>query len=177
PGTLLGPGVKFAHLSYVQRLSNEHSLACRRLIESDWYQQRWGDRVRLNYAQIAQFDNCAGGNRRATSFSSITGFGADIIVVDDAHDIENVDSNTVREATLRVWDEVLPTRLNDPKAGMFIVIMQRSHECDLIGHILAKEFNGMHVCLPAKFEGGHPYVFFDPKWPVPRKTDCCTSSM
>lgn len=86
PGTMMGPGVKFAHLSYVQRLSNEDSLACRRLIESDWYQQRWGDRVRLNYAQIAQFDNFAGGNRRAMSFSSITGFGADIIVVDDAHD-------------------------------------------------------------------------------------------
>ena len=77
----------------------------------------------------------------------------------------------IREATLRVWDEVLPTRLNDPKTGMFIVIMQRSHERDLIGHILAKEFNGMHVCLPAEFEGGHPYVFLNPKWPVPRKTD------
>ena len=105
------------------------------------------------------------------SFSSITGFGADIIVVDDAHDIENVESNVIREAALRVWDEVLPTRLNDPKIGMFIVIMQRSHERDLIGHILAKEFNGIHVCLPAEFEGGHPYVFLNPQWPVPRKTD------
>jgi predicted phage terminase large subunit-like protein len=171
PGTMMGPGVKFAYLSYVQRLSNEHSLACRRLIESDWYQRLWGNRVRLDYTQIAQFDNHGGGSRRAMSFSSITGFGADIIVVDDAHDIENVESNVIREATLRVWDEVLPTRLNDPKTGMFIVIMQRSHERDLIGHILAKEFNGMHVCLPAEFEGGHPYLFLNPKWPVPRKTD------
>jgi len=171
PGTMMGPGVKFAYLSYVQRLSNEHSLACRRLIGSDWYQRRWGDRVRLNYTQIEQFDNFAGGNRRAMSFSSITGFGADIIVVDDAHDMENVESNVIRDATLRVWDEVLPTRLNDPKTGMFIVIMQRSHERDLIGHILAKEFNGIHVCLPAEFEGGHPYVFLNPKRPVPRKTD------
>jgi hypothetical protein len=171
PCTMMGPGVKFAYLSYVQRLSNEHSLACRRLIESDWYEGQWGDRVQLDYTQIAQFDNLAGGNRRAMSFSSITGFGADIIVLDDAHDIENVESTVIREATLRVWDEVLPTRLNDPKAGMFIVIMQRSHERDLIGHILAKEFNGMHVCLPAEFEAGHPYVFLNPKWPVPRKTD------
>ena len=73
--------------------------------------------------------------------------------------------------TLRVWDEVLPTRLNDPKAGMFIIIMQRSHERDLIGNILAREFNGIHVCRPAEFEGGHPYVFRNPKWPVPRRTD------
>ena len=48
---------------------------------------------------------------------------------------------------LRVWDEVLPTRLNDPKTGIFIVMMQRSHERDLIGHILAKEFNGIHEFL------------------------------
>jgi hypothetical protein len=171
PGTMMGPGVKFAYLSYVQRLSNEHSLACRRLIESDWYEELWGDRVQLDYTQIAQFDNLSGGNRRAMSFSSITGFGADIIVLDDAHDIENVESTVIREATLRVWDEVLPTRLNDPKAGMFIVIMQRSHERDLIGHILAKEFSGMHVCLPAEFEARHPYVFLNPTWPVPRRTD------
>ena len=138
PGTMMGPGVKFGYLSYVQKLSNAHSVACRRLIQSDWYQQRWGDRVQLNYTQKEQFDNFAGGNRRAMSFSSVTGFGADIIVVDDAHDIKNIESNTIREDTLRAWDEVLPTRLNDPKTGMFVVIMQRSHERDLIGHILAK---------------------------------------
>ena len=171
PGTLMGPGVKFAFLSYVQRLSDEHSLASRRLIESDWYQRRWSNRAQLDQAQIAQFDNLAGGSRRGMSFSAITGFGADIVVVDDAHDIENVESDKIREGTLQVWNEVLPTRLNDPKTGMFIVIMQRSHERDLIGHILAKEFNGMHVCLPAEFEAGHPYVFLNPKWPVPRKSD------
>lgn len=43
--------------------------------------------------------------------------------------------------------------------GIFIVVMQRSHERDLIGHILAKEFNGMHVCLPPEHERNHPYVF------------------
>ena len=66
---------------------------------------------------------------------------------------------------------LLPTRLNDPKTGIFIVMMQRSHERDLIGHILAKEFNGTHVCLPAEFEPHHPYVFVNPKFPVPRRTD------
>ena len=159
PDTLMGPGVKFAHLSYVQKLSNEHSIGCRYLIQSEWYQQRWGDRVQLNYAQISQFDNFAGGNRRAMAFSSITGFGADIVVIDDAHDITNVESDVIRDYTLRVWDEVLPTRLNDPKTGIFIVMMQRSHERDLIGQILAKEFNGIHVCLPAEFEPHHPCVF------------------
>jgi predicted phage terminase large subunit-like protein len=173
PETLSGPGVKFAHLSYVQKLSNEHSDACRRLVTSDWYQTRWGGQCQLDRDQIELFSNLAGGERRAMSFSSLTGFGADIIVVDDAHDMKTVDSDVARETILRTWDEVLQTRLSDPKTGIFIVIMQRSHERDLIGHILAKEFNGMHVCLPAEHERSHPYVFLKarPGWEVPRKSD------
>jgi predicted phage terminase large subunit-like protein len=65
----------------------------------------------------------------------------------------------------------LQTRLNNPQTGMFIVIMQRSHERDLVGHILAKEFDGMHVCLPAEFERDHPHVFRNPNRPLPRRTD------
>ena len=71
PGTLSGPGVKFAHLSYVQKLSNEHSDACRRLVSSDWYQARWGSQCRLDRDQIELLSNFAGGDRRATSFSSL----------------------------------------------------------------------------------------------------------
>jgi predicted phage terminase large subunit-like protein len=176
PGTLMGPGVKFAHLSYVQELSGEHSNACRTLIESDWYQTRWSERCSLERRAVKHLSNWAGGERRAMTFRSVTGFGADIIVIDDAHDIKLVDSPAIREEALRTWDEVLQTRLNNPQTGMFIVIMQRSHERDLVGHILAKEFNGMHVCLPAEFERDHPYVFLNPNFPVPRRTDSSNGS-
>ena len=178
PASLLGPGVKFAYLSYVQKLSNDHSDACRRLISSEWYAKHWGSRCHLIRDQVEHLTNCNGGSRFAMSFSSVTGFGADIVVVDDAHDIQKAESSTIREATLRTWDEVLQTRLNDPKAGMFIVIMQRSHERDLIGHILAREFNGQHVCLPAEYEANHPYVFAraKPDWEVKRQTDSSNGS-
>lgn len=171
PGTLMGPGVKFAHLSYVQELSGDHSNACRTLIESDWYHARWGARYSLERRAVKHLSNCAGGERRAMTFRSVTGFGADIIVIDDAHDIKLVDSAAIREEALRTWDEVLQTRLNNPQTGMFIVIMQRSHERDLVGHILAKEFDGIHVCLPAEFERNHPHVFRNPNWLLPRRTD------
>ena len=51
----------------------------------------------------------------------------------------------------------MQTRLNDPKTGAFIIIMQRVHENDLTGHILANEYNAWdHLCLPARYEIGHP---------------------
>lgn len=65
----------------------------------------------------------------------------------------------------------MQTRLNDPKTGAFIIIMQRVHENDLTGHILSNELGDEwdHLCLPARYEVGHPTPtrsslnFFDPR--------------
>ena len=51
----------------------------------------------------------------------------------------------------------MQTRLNDPKTGAFVIIMQRVHENDLTGHILANAPDDWdHLCLPARYEIGHP---------------------
>lgn len=161
-GKLKGPGVKFLFLTYDQLLSTRDSVKCRQLIESKWYQERWGHRYTLRADQNTKtrFDNMCGGHRIATSINGMaTGEGGDIIVIDDAHNIKHIESDTVRLETLRTWDEVLPTRLNNPKTGVFLIIMQRSHERDLTGHILARETGWTHLCLPARYEPDHPYVF------------------
>jgi predicted phage terminase large subunit-like protein len=162
PDKLRGPGVKFMYLTYDQQLSTRDSIKCRQLIESLWYQERWGYRFDLRHDQNTKtrFDNMQGGHRIATSSNGMaTGEGADIIVWDDPHNIKHIESDTIRLEQLRTWDEVLPTRLNNPKTGVFLVIMQRSHERDLTGHILAKETGWTHLCLPARYEPDHPYVY------------------
>jgi len=160
PGSHLGAGVKFAFISYAQDLSNDHSRKTRQLVEGPWFQRQWANRVQLrrDANRVERFDTVAGGHRLALSFTGkITGFGADIVVIDDAHNIREAESTAIREDVLRTWDETLPTRLNDPKTGAFIVIMQRSHERDLVGHILAKETGWTHLCLPARYEPDHPH--------------------
>jgi predicted phage terminase large subunit-like protein len=37
--------------------------------------------------------------------------------------------------------------------------MQRSHEQDISGHILANDLGYTHVCLPAEYETKHPFLF------------------
>ena len=66
PGTLIEIVSSFFYPSHVLvvSISNQHSLAWGRLIESDSYRRRWDDRVQLDYTQIAQFDNFAGDCRR-----------------------------------------------------------------------------------------------------------------
>lgn len=157
-----GPGVKFMHLSYESTLSTRDGVKCRQIITSPWYQRLWGHRFQLrdDQNQKTRFDNLRGGHRLSTSECGvITGEGADIIVFDDPHNVRDLggSSNLARETTLQFWDEALPSRLNDQEHGVFIVIMQRVHERDLSGHILASELGWTHLCLPAVYETKHPF--------------------
>ncbi|NQU44870.1 phage terminase large subunit [bacterium] len=152
--TLGGPGLRLLYASYAQSLSIRDSVKCRRLIESDLYRQHFGDMFRLTGDQNTKqkFENDKGGVRIATSVDgSLTGEGGDIIVVDDPHNVRESESEPTREAALTWWDEAMSTRLNDPRRGAYVVIMQRVHERDLAGHIL--EMGGWeHLCLPAEYE-------------------------
>lgn len=160
PKSWLGAGTKFTYLSYQQELTTRDSISCRRLIDSPWYQDLFGDRFRFSHDEnrTTKFTNSRGGHRLSLSIQGkITGEGADVFVIDDPHNVKDMESRVLRESTLRVWDEALPTRLNDPNWSPFVIIMQRTHERDLCGHILAKELGWTHLCLPAEYEPDHPF--------------------
>jgi predicted phage terminase large subunit-like protein len=158
---LAGPQVQFLFASYAQTLSIRDSVKCRRLIESAWYQTRWGDRFALTGDQNTKirFDNDQGGYRLATSVGgALTGEGGSIIVVDDPHNVTDIVSDIQRLSDLLWWDEAMSTRRNDPKTGAYVIIMQRLHDRDLTGHILATERDWEHLCLPMRYEKSHPHV-------------------
>ena len=167
------PEKRFLFASYAGTLSIRDSVKCRRLIDSAWYKRYFGDTFSLttDQNQKQRFENDKTGIRIATSVDgALTGEGGDIIVVDDPHNVREAESSAVREGVLAWWDQAMQTRLNDPKTGAFIIIMQRVHENDLTGHILANEYNDWdHLCLPARYEIGHPtptktsLAFTDPR--------------
>ena len=130
-------------------------MKCRRLIESPWYQERWGDRFALTSDQNTKgrFDNNRSGYRLATSVGgAATGEGGDRIVCDDPHNVQEAESDSVRKATIDWWDVVMSTRVNDPKTAAKVVVMQRCHQQDLSGHLL-EQGGWEHLCLPAEYEG------------------------
>jgi predicted phage terminase large subunit-like protein len=178
------PWLRFLFMSYAESLSIRDSVKCRRIIQSDWYQARWGAyapkpkkgiedrRVILTGDQNAKsrFENTQTGQRIASSIDGMaTGEGGDAIIVDDPHNVKDTQSvsGTALNNVINWWDEVMPTRLNDLKTGVKVIIMQRCHEKDLTGHILGKEHDYEHLCLPARFEVDHKY-----KWAAdPRSID------
>ncbi len=155
------PSKKFLYASYAGSLSIRDSVKCRRLIDSRWYKEHFGESFKLtgDQNQKQRFENDHTGARIATSVDgALTGEGGDIIVIDDPHNVRESESSAVRDGVLEWWDQAMQTRLNDPKTGAFIIIMQRVHERDLTGHILANEMEGEwdHLCIPARYEIGHP---------------------
>ena len=157
------PQIKYIFGSYAQELSTRDSLKRRRIIQSKWYQERWGHRFNLVYDQNqkTRFENDQTGYCIATSTGGIgTGEGGDRIIVDDAHNIRDVESDTKRQGVLSWWDESMPTRLDDEDTGAYIGIMQRSHQQDLSGHVIDKwqkgEIDLDLLCLPARYEKDHP---------------------
>jgi predicted phage terminase large subunit-like protein len=149
------PERRWLYSSYGAQLSIRDSVKCRRLIESTWYQQRWGDRFALTSDQNTKgrFDNIRSGYRLSTSVGgAATGEGGDRIVCDDPHNVQEAESDAVRKGTLEWFDVVMSTRTNDPKTAAKVVVMQRCHQQDLSGHLL-EQGGWEHLCLPAEYEG------------------------
>ena len=149
------PEFRWLFASYAGSLSVRDSLKCRRLIQSPWFQERWGHVFTLTGDQNAKtfFENDQYGYRFATSVgAATTGHGGDGIVIDDPHNALEAQSDAMRESTLEWFDQAMSTRLNNPKTGAIVLVMQRLHETDLAGHVL-KAGGYEHLCLPAEYEG------------------------
>lgn len=167
---LRDPTSRWMFASYAADLSTRDSLACRRLIESPWFKERCGDRFELaGDANLkTHFENSRGGYRIATSVGGgVTGHGGDFLVVDDPHNAKEGESDAVRMATTTWFDLAWSNRFTDPARTAFVVIMQRLHEGDVTGHLLAKKAGWEHLCLPAEFDGQRSTLTSG--WKDPRK--------
>lgn len=154
------PELQFLYASYAHSLSLRHSVYCRNLIKSEWYQKYWGKKFKIldNSDAQSRFDNNQFGYRMTTTVGSApTGFHADILVTDDANNAKDSESEVMRQNTNEWYSHVWPTRLNSQKTGCFIDVQQRLHENDLSGHIKKMGIpNLVHLRLPMEYERGHP---------------------
>lgn len=158
---------RFMATSYRADLALRDADKTRQLIRSPWYQQRWGNivgalrdtklQIRKDQDQKTRFANEAGGYRFSTSVAGIMGEGGDYVILDDPHNVEQAESDDVRDSTVDRIRMALPTRVRSIDGGV-CVMMQRLHERDYAGHMIADEAALVHLCLPARYEKKHPFV-------------------
>lgn len=152
---LCGPHVKFVGVSYDPQLTIRDATKSRRIIDSEWYQARYGRRFSImdDRDRTAMYENSAGGFRFSTSIEGgLTGEGGDIILIDDPISAKKANWESARDTVNEWWDGTVQTRLNDQQTGAKIIIMQRLHEDDLVGHVLDREEGWVHLNLPMEFD-------------------------
>jgi hypothetical protein len=107
---------------------------------SPWYRRIFPTRLAPHRQAVQEFITTRQGFRLATSTGGVlTGRGADIILIDDPLNPEEALSEVQRQAGNGWYDHTLYSRLNDKRHGVIVIIMQRLHEDDLVGHVLGQE--------------------------------------
>ncbi len=151
PAFVLGhwPSAQIVCASYGQDLASKLALDCRTLMGSEWYRGLFPVQLSPSKQAVGDFQTTLHGFRLATSVGGVlTGRGADFIIIDDPLKPDEAVSPTRRQAVNEWFDNSVLSRLNDKRKGCIILITQRLHEDDLVGHVLEQE-NWDLVRLPA----------------------------
>ncbi len=90
-----------------------------------------------------------GGGRKSVSLGGgITGFGANLIIIDDLGKPSEMRHDTYCQELRDFFDQTLFSRLNDKRTDRIVSIQQRLHPDDFSAYLLEKDTFD-HLCLPS----------------------------
>ena len=139
PAFVLGhfPSMQFICASYTQDLANKLSNDTRSIMASNWYREIFPDANISPFKDTQEvFETTRHGGRRATSIGgAMTGFGGDIILIDDPQKPTEMAHESSRHRARDWLFNTAMSRFNSHKDGILVIIMQRLHEDDLVGNI------------------------------------------
>lgn len=146
------PSRRTLHASHGFELARDLSDRARRVVESEWYRSRFGITLRSDQNRAHDFANTASGRRYAVGVGgSLTGVRGDGCAVDDSLNAVDRSSKAIRESVNNWFVDSMLNRLDNPDKAFAVVIQQRLHSDDLIGHLLERG-GWEHLCLPAEFD-------------------------
>lgn len=162
------PWMRWLFSSYSLSLVCRDAAKSRLLMDSAWYQERWGHTFRFRTKAVTEYDNDRTGGRIGVSVGAgTTGEKGDILAIDDPHNVTEVESDTVRKGTIQWWDEAFYNRSNDLQRGPHVVIGQRTHWDDLQGHLIEQGGEDLvWLNIPEEFEADQKCR--TPLWTDPR---------
>ena len=138
---LLGhnPAARIINATYGQELTADFARQFRILVNSPCYRPIFPT-MRVTKDTEVESITSLGGYRFGTSVGgTLTGRGGDFIIIDDPMKPEEAMSKSERDRTIGWFKGTVSTRLDDKRKGVIILVMQRLHEEDLVGHLLETE--------------------------------------
>lgn len=152
PAAILGrnPTRRIICVSHTEDLARKFSLDRRAIIQSHWYRGLYPQmQLTSGRPRELELETTRRGSILAAGVGgAILGRGADLIIMDDPIKATEAFWEAGRRHVAEFYDSTMYTRLNDKQTGAILIIMQRLHENDLVGHVLGQE-EWEVVSLPA----------------------------
>lgn len=149
PAFILGhdPKANIICVSYNDELAETLAGQCRMVMISSWYRDLFPQAVlSADKSAVNDFHTIASGGRYATSVGgTLTGRGADWIVIDDPIKPTDALSDVQRKKVNDWYGNTLYSRLNDKRTGKILLIMQRLHLDNLCGYIINRTPDVRHI--------------------------------
>lgn len=146
--------------SYGQDLADKHARDTRNIMSQQFYRRLFpGTVLSAQKQSVNDFMTTKGGFRMSTSVGGVlTGRGADGIIIDDPLKPDEALSESRRKAVNEWYDNTLLSRLNSKEDGFIIIVMQRLHQDDLVGHVLDRGEDWEILNFPAIAEQNEDYI-------------------
>ena len=137
-------------VSYSDLLAKKHANDCRALMHSALFRFLFpATRISPAKDSETEFMTTKRGSRLATSVGgTLTGRGGSLVIVDDALKPQDANSQSAREALKQWYGNTLLSRLDHKQGDAIVVVMQRLHPDDLVGHLI-EQGGWTHLNLPA----------------------------
>lgn len=154
--------IKAISISHTNGLSTEVNSKRQKIINSQEFQELWGDEIKLLSNTTGYLNDTRGGELRALNRNNLTGYGGDIIINDDLTNAEAARKD--KAEMLNTWEyykNTMPSRINDINKCIIMNIQQRLAPNDITGHIQsdsALSSTYVYIVIPAYFETTTHYI-------------------
>lgn len=140
PAWLMGrdPSSQVIGASYAHSLAERNVMKCRQIMQSEWYMELFPRTIiSKDQNQKDYFTTTQNGAYKGTGIGgTITGFGCNVLIVDDPINPREAVSDTIRTNAIDEIRSTLFSRFNDYKNRKFVMIMQRLHDDDPTGNLI-----------------------------------------
>lgn len=140
------PSARIMVITYSDDLAESTTYKIRRILQSDWFKRIFKTRIAADRAKVDDFATTQGGQVYATSVGGgLAGRGADFIIFDDPLDLKDAGNINQIEIVNQRFDNLIMSRLNDPRTGRIVIIAHRLNDNDLSAHV--RKQSGWRVVL------------------------------
>lgn len=170
------PHMRYINFSYTGSLTERDNERFRDLMLDARFSGLWNDRFTLRKVGSVKVTNDKTGWKLASSVGGVaTGERGNRILLDDAHNVKQGESQAVRTETVRWVREAMSNRLNDMKRDAIVAIGQRVHEDDAGRALMDLGYD--HLSIPMEYDMRRAYANGVDKfqtaigWEDPRETE------